>query len=225
MSLLELHSIGALCTTTATKNVQQIIINTMFNQLIDDTEYQQIAIGVDVYFKDWYEEECGNCERQVSIGTDAELMRIVAYLSDVSETRASIRQKLRDTRPATQPDPPKDAELDASITLAARLLLMIPVGDFGLSLPAGRPIPWADGTVKEVVDELFAPVTGPHDPVRLPKVFNALNLGRIAGIKISWTSNLADHLLMNDDEGTVTLFHHITFLKLHQGSDWYVSIL
>jgi hypothetical protein len=31
-----------------------------------------------------------------------------------------------------------------------------------------------------------------------------------------WTSNLADHLLMRDDDTKVILFHHACFLRKHR---------
>jgi hypothetical protein len=222
MSLLQMQSLGAPSTTIGERNVQQSILNMMFDRYIDDIEYDKLSAGINVYFHDWYKEECCQCERQVSVATESELMKIIAYLRDPHETRASIRQKLISRHTAGQTDPPSASELDASITLAARLFLMISIGDFGLSITVGQPIPWGEGSLQEVVDIAFAPNAGSLETFRLPKIFNALNLERIAGIKVCWTSNLADHLLMNDDEGTVTLFHHVTFLKLHRESDWCV---
>ncbi|PMD14935.1 hypothetical protein NA56DRAFT_582775 [Hyaloscypha hepaticicola] len=146
-------------------------------------------------------------------------MRIVAWLRDPNEDRGTIRRKLQAKHTAGQTNLVAVSDLDASMTLAARVLLMVSIGDFGLSVTIGQPILWESGPLQRVVDGVFEPATGHLETFRLPKIFNAVNLGRIAGIKVCWTSNLADHLLMNDDEGMVTLFHHVTFLKLHQKSD------
>jgi len=54
------------------------------------------------------------------------------------------------------------------------------------------------------------------DHVKLEKIFNAMNLEHIAGIEVRWTSNLADHLRMRDDDKAVEIFHYATFLRLHQ---------
>lgn len=154
-------------------------------------------------------------------------MRTITYLRDPHETRASIRQQLLHARHTAGhiagTDQSVVSQLDASISLAARLFLMISIGDFGHSISIGQPITWGEGSLQNVIDDTFAPGTSRLESFRFSKIFTALNLERIAGIKICWTSNLADHLLMNDDEKTVTLFHCVTFLKLHQDSDWYVS--
>jgi len=49
--------------------------------------------------------------------------------------------------------------------------------------------------------------------VKLEKIFNARNLGRIAGIEIEWTKNLADHLRLIDEDRKVAIFHHATYLE------------
>jgi hypothetical protein len=54
------------------------------------------------------------------------------------------------------------------------------------------------------------------ESVKLEKIFNARNLEHIAGIKVRWTSNLADHLRMRDDDTAVELFHYASFLRFHQ---------
>jgi hypothetical protein len=52
-----------------------------------------------------------------------------------------------------------------------------------------------------------------NEHVKLEKIFIARNLGRIAGIEIQFTNNLADHLrLMNEDDKKVTIFHNASFL-------------
>ena len=50
------------------------------------------------------------------------------------------------------------------------------------------------------------------DHVKLERLFNARTIERIAGIKITWTSNLADHLRLLDDDTGVVIFHN-AFLK------------
>lgn len=50
-----------------------------------------------------------------------------------------------------------------------------------------------------------------------------MNLERISGIRVRWTSNLADHLSLDGDE--VRLFHHVSFLELHQESPRFVHMI
>lgn len=231
MSLLELESIGGPRTNAQDSAIQQSILDAMFDRHFSDADFLKASKGINAYFDDWYEEQCQQCGREVSVQTEADLMEIIRYLRNPQETRASIRQRLllMHTTGQTQPPPsaqqpaaqtPSTSALDASITLAARLFLMISIGDFDHSVTIGHPNQWGEGSLQPVVNDIFAPGIGQVETFRLPKIFNALNLERIAGIKVFWTSNLADHLLLNDDEGTVTLFHHVTFLKMHQESDW-----
>jgi hypothetical protein len=50
--------------------------------------------------------------------------------------------------------------------------------------------------------------------VRLPKTFDAWAIERIGGISIQFTDNLADHLLLVNDDTTLLVFHHVAFLEL-----------
>ena len=47
---------------------------------------------------------------------------------------------------------------------------------------------------------------------------NQANLEKIAGIQVRWTSNLADHLALRDDDKKVMLFHQASFLELSKES-------
>jgi hypothetical protein len=49
--------------------------------------------------------------------------------------------------------------------------------------------------------------------VKLDRIFNARNLGRIAGIEVYWTNNLFDHLRLIDEDRKVAVFHYASFLK------------
>ena len=220
MSFIPLQTRGAFSTPADKSHAQKRVLSTMFDRPLGDAEYRKWSAGIDIYFTDWYEEQCGQCERQISIATNAELMGIVTYLRDPQETRETTVQKLLASRQNTTPV--ELSNLNASIDLAARLMLMMSIGDIGLSLSIGQSTPWKSGSLQGLVNEEFTPSTGPQEICPFPKRFNARYLKRIAGIKISWTSNLADHLVMNDDEGKVSVFHNITFLKLHRKSTRYV---
>lgn len=74
-------------------------------------------------------------------------------------------------------------------------------------------------SIREQMKTEFAPLKLTDEIVKLPRtIFNAKNVAKIAGIEVCWTSNLADHLLMLDDESKVTLFHHASILKLQTKS-------
>jgi hypothetical protein len=104
------------------------------------------------------------------------------------------------------------------INFAARVLTMIDVGELRQGVRLGQtPRTWTHGTLKEFVSSCF-PKTVQLERVKLEKIFNARNLEHIAGIQVIWTSNMADHLQLEDDDTRVKLFSHASFLDLHRTS-------
>ncbi|KAF4782371.1 hypothetical protein HER10_EVM0011452 [Colletotrichum scovillei] len=80
---------------------------------------------------------------------------------------------------------------------------------------------WGSGSLKDCVRAHLEDL--PHlniEGIRFPKSFNAWSLFTIGGIKIEVTDNLADHLLLIEDENDlrVLIFHHVSFLRCHQSS-------
>jgi hypothetical protein len=196
---------------------RRAIMYEMFNLKDSETDLKPLYPGIDVYFNDWWDVHYQQCQRQVSITSQGELLEIMAYLRDPLATRSSIRKALHASNPNhSRAD---DAKVDGSIVLAARLFLTLSIGDINFSSPPGELVPWTETTIPIALGVAF-----PHsscftgDFGRIPKVFTAANLDIIAGIKVCWTSNLADHLLMKEDESSVMLFHNVAFLKLHQAS-------
>lgn len=103
--------------------------------------------------------------------------------------------------------------LNDSIDFAARLYLMINIGDSKYAVSSGTPLVWRNGNLKDFLSAYFDdPQILSDSNVKFEKTFNAYNLRRIAGIRVKWTDNLIDHLRMTDDK-TVEVFHHASFLK------------
>ena len=114
--------------------------------------------------------------------------------------------------------------LDNSIDLAVRLWLMIPIGGFSHAVVPGQTVlPWTVGSISDVLTKNFDENPLLDTPVKLGKVFNAMNIERIAGIRIIWTDNLADHLRMRDDDTGVCIFHYASFLRYHQSWEVYMD--
>lgn len=126
------------------------------------------------------------------------------------------------------------------LDLVASVWLMITVGSFPGDLSYDEPTIWESGPLvtrslvetpdfknrvtirrKEkivVADRVFSPVYASDDFVKLPQTFTAANLEKIGGIEIHWTNNLADHLLLKDDDTKLLLFHHVSILDLQMHS-------
>jgi len=105
--------------------------------------------------------------------------------------------------------------LNNSVDLAARLYLMMSIGDSKYAVSSGTSETWDEGNLKNFLSLYFSePQELRNSNIKLEKSFNAFNLGRIAGIKVKWTNNLIDHLrIIEADETTVEIFHHASFLK------------
>jgi hypothetical protein len=149
----------------------------------------------------------------VCAGTHKDTIDIVRHLKKPA-TREDIKQWI----PALNPSPPNEAEKrDGFIDLAASLLLMIDFGSLHYGYSGRKKLNWERGTLKEFIRDHFStsPALG-HERVKLEKVFNARNLGRIAGVEIAWTDNLADHLRVFNEDKKVYIFHHASFLEHQQ---------
>jgi hypothetical protein len=106
-----------------------------------------------------------------------------------------------------------------TLHLVSRLLTMIRIGDVPHEFLGGRHLDWKDGTLTDFVHGYFSdtPVLG-HERIKFEKMFNALNLVRIAGLEIQWTDNLADHLRLVHDDRVLRVFHHAVFLSAQKSS-------
>ena len=126
------------------------------------------------------------------------------------------------------------------VDLAASAWLMLTIGEYPGDISYDEPIIWQASSVlhsapsksalaleraiergisgvpsTSVIDYLFPPTHMTLDVVKLPQSFTAMHLEKIAGIEIRWTSNLADHLLLRDDDTKLLLFHQVSILELH----------
>ncbi|KAK0627397.1 hypothetical protein B0T14DRAFT_535243 [Immersiella caudata] len=119
----------------------------------------------------------------VATQSPEELNRVVGLIRQ-GTARDAILFELRSTGAASE------EHCVNSINLAARLLTMIKFG----------------------VVQHQAPVLG-CESTRLPKSFNAWTIEMIGGIRTGFTDNLADHLLLVEDDSKVLIFHHASFLE------------
>ena len=207
--------------------VRKDIINEIFHLDLTEQEFRSRDDGLSAYFSDWFEEQCEAAASQVSVQTHQDLLEILAYIQSTNhnEHRSRIVSKLCTTSSATRRSPvsgPNDETLNASLTLAVRIWLSISIDSLQHFLTPGHFVAWNSGQyLADVVTDAFSRQMQTSEKVKLPKVFTAANLEKIAGIQVQWTSNLADHLSLKDDDTKVMLFHQASFLELHQESRWY----
>ncbi|CAO2655365.1 Nn.00g104290.m01.CDS01 [Neocucurbitaria sp. VM-36] len=166
------------------------------------------------YWK-FYHRECERAlhdgGRHVLARTHQDLLDVVAALKR-GESRETIQLDLR--KKLTKTHDNEDELVDRSIDLAAGLWLMVDFGNTPYGFCGRRQLQWSGQSFKDCVASGFdsTPWLG-HKGVKLQRVFNALNLDRIAGVEILPTSNLLDHLRLIDDDTKLYVFHHASVLK------------
>ena len=105
------------------------------------------------------------------------------------------------------------------IDLAVDAWSMLSVAKFPGDISYDEPIHWEDdSTLTHLVRQCFPLVPESQDIVKLPQTFTAAHLEKIGGIQVIWTSNLADHLLLKEDDTKLMLFHQVSILRLHRMS-------
>lgn len=166
-------------------------------------------------FWNYYVDECTNvlhdAGRHIALRTHQDVVEVVRLLRTNiprSEIKKQARSKLMSSEHHNE-----DELLDNSINLAASLLLMIDFCGSPYGFSGHTEMHWVQGSLADYLDHYFGePCALTNTRVKLEKNFNARSLIRVAGLEIVWTDNLADHLLLSDDDTKVHIFHHATFL-------------
>jgi hypothetical protein len=169
-------------------------------------------LNLDAYFR--FYNSCSaralyKSESSMWAQTDEQILWIVEQIRN-NCTRESIRDEMARVNPSCSPD--------NSIDLAARLLFML---DFATNPPnaisATMKVIWTHNTVKSSIEQHFSHEPERHEScVYLDQGFTGYNIEQIAGIKIVWTDNLADHLRLVESDTKVAIFHHVTFLECQE---------
>lgn len=168
----------------------------------------------EAYFQ-FYFKECEHAlhdgGRHVFARTHQDILDIVNLLKD-DRARDEVQDFLRTK--LSRHFPNEDELIDSALDLAARLLVMVDVGELPFGYSGRRQLNWTKGCLKDFVHEYFCtPPVLSRERVKLGRIFNAVNLGRIAGVELLPTDNLADHLRLTDDDTKLLVFYHASFLK------------
>ncbi|KAH7364783.1 hypothetical protein BKA65DRAFT_492016 [Rhexocercosporidium sp. MPI-PUGE-AT-0058] len=199
------------------------ILQHLWDLTIQPSQFYDSDLDFDVYFRH-YSEKCSEAlydgGRHVSIRTHRDIVEIAQGIK-AGQDRGAIKNRLM--LKLSQPKPANGEEvLDGSIDLVTRLLLMMDFGDLQYGFTGRRQILWTSGRMEECLKERYKDLTKlGSENVKLERIFNAGNLGRIAGIEIAWTSNMADHLRLVDEDKKVAIFYHASFLECQLQSHLY----
>ncbi|PQE16259.1 fad-type 2 protein [Rutstroemia sp. NJR-2017a WRK4] len=195
------------------------ILKNLWNLDLIPSQFYDSHFDYEIYFA-YYTDQCSlalhDGGRHILLRTHRDVVDIASHIK-CSLSREDIVQILHSKFPTTLPSS-KDMLANASVDLAARLLLMMDFGCPQYGFTHQTQITWATKSLNEAVKEYFSTSSGPNrgssqDSMRLERVFSARNLERIAGIQIEWTTNLADHLRLTDEEDKISIFHYASFLE------------
>jgi hypothetical protein len=162
------------------------------------------------YYRQQWHLIAGHGDGQYVATQTPEHLNHVVELIRQGTTREAILLELRST------GAPEEHCLN-SINLAARLLTMMKFGVVKHQAVPRRHIHWDAGPLDDFVKDYLStpPILG-CESIRLPKSFNAWSIETIGGIQVGFTDNMADHLLLVEDDSKVLIFHHASFLE-YQG--------
>ncbi|KAH7397461.1 hypothetical protein BKA66DRAFT_454396 [Pyrenochaeta sp. MPI-SDFR-AT-0127] len=167
-------------------------------------------------FLSYYTQQCKHAlhdrGKHVLVRTHQQILDITSQFRQLvprEEINSNLRQLF------TSKSDREQEILNNSIDLAARLYLMISIGDSKYAVSSGTSLIWEKGNLKDFLSTYFnEPYVLSGSNIKFEKTFNAYTLERIAGIKVKWTNNLIDHLrIIEADEKTVEIFPHASFLK------------
>lgn len=198
---------------------KKIILNVIFGCQVEIRDFHENAKLGHSYFE-YYRKVVDNCPPSCTVRTHRKIVSLVGLLKQPGRSRSSIEVALRQTIPATDAED-SDFIVAEAINVAMSLLLMIPtetttsVGK-RITVSGNTKLLWADETLTELINNEFPLSDSMKETVKLERIFNARNIERIAGIEVRWTSNLADHLRMRDDDTAVEVFHYASFLNFQQ---------
>ncbi len=164
-----------------------------------------------------------NKNREIEKISHWHLVEIIALLKDHDSTRGELVDIVMQN-PVVEHSQSLARTL---VDLAAGLWLMLSISMYPGDISYDEPIIWRD--YEKLKDQEYDLNQGPikksfshhynsTDSVKLPQAFTLANLQKIAGIQVIWTSNLADHLLLKDDDTKLMLFHQLSILQLHRKS-------
>ncbi|KAK3385538.1 hypothetical protein B0H63DRAFT_473104 [Podospora didyma] len=193
-------------------------------ETFDDEEPSNSPNGsLNPYFE-YYYKQCElialyQNEEYSSLKTHRNIVDVAALIQQTDQDRPAVLAQLPGLLGSGT-----DAQQENTLQLVSRLLTMTRIGEIPHEFISPRPTEWKDGTLTEFVRDYFSPspVLG-HERIKFEKTFNGLSLSLITGLEIRWTDNLADHLRLMNNDTTVCVFHHATFLLSQGASSIFLS--
>lgn len=162
-------------------------------------------------------------DSQVLDFTHHQILEAVKSLKSQSWTKLEVARAFSLSTRCTDVD-----RVDRAITLAAGLLVPLNFKSVG-GARRGEVVSWEDDdslsqTLAKRITAMTKESTISCNSCTLcdsswtfSGTFNARQLARVTGFEVIWTSNLLDHLLVQDDHENfkIHIFHHVKILENH----------
>lgn len=142
--------------------------------------------------------------------------KITKMLQDDTSRKTAV-SILKNRHGHESPPSQVNEKCEHALNLAGRLLSMTNIGSMQDEVNSRRLVEWDCGsTLRQCLSAHF---DRQHEMqwerTRLLKSFNPWGISVVAVITIRFTDNLANHLLLVEDDTMLLVFHHATFLE-HQ---------
>ena len=209
--------------TLGDPSLRACFINTIFDLNLDLTRLQSWDNGFEAFFSR-YATLCSlaaNSNRAIVNVSHWQLASVIRLLKDrevACRKRSELIDLLLNDPSFSWANSMLGEYLAPSlIDLAVDIWSMLSVAKFPGDISYDEPIPWEnDVTLADLVRQCFNSKPESQDIVKMPQAFTAAHLEKIGGIQVVWTSNLADHLFLKEDDTKLMLFHQISILRLHE---------
>ncbi|KAL8854500.1 MAG: hypothetical protein Q9221_000771 [Calogaya cf. arnoldii] len=216
-NLLELSLSHPLTSNT----LKQQFLHELFGINISLDEIQNTDSGYRAFFSrfDYLRNDAANWHRAIDSCTFADFYLIIKLLWSNEKPRRELEKTVAER---LDNDIIHSSYGTALIDFAASVSSLMIIGRSAAYNPYDDPVVWdasmflhpgLNNQEPNLINTVF-PSPSFLDTVKLPQSFTAANLEKIGGIQVLWTDNLADHLLLRDDDTKVMLFHHVSALRL-----------
>jgi len=198
--------------------VKNTIITALWGENIPEEQYAYNEPRFIAYLK-YYENECRHSARTVPFSTHRQTLDAIIAISDARQKPFDdVRNILATSCPTFATSQPESQTL--GVTLCLRLWLMINIRDRrdGGIVAGVRDIEWNDSISVASFIQSSLPdgsATFSTDEKSFDDEFNVLSLKRLAGVRLVFTDNLADHLVFHRDTRRLHIFRCGYFLALH----------
>lgn len=180
------------------------------------------SLGMLPYFN-YYSTLCQLSSRNggvyISANSHQDLVDVTKQILLRDATRDDLHSSLYANCPKDEHGEDRSGVIYSTLDLCGSLLLMAEVGERKLTFPPVNHLVWSGPqTLRQAVEKHFRPEKKlQSESPKLGMEFTVRNLAVMGGMKVRWTNNIVDHLLLSDDDQTVFIFHHVGFLRFLRG--------